>query len=289
MLPKFRLLSRRNGEQEEECVDNRKVSSIQYSHRLRVQTQGSLEMLTSVSIVTGSAQGIGKTISLSLAEEGAKLVLVDINEEKLGKIGKEAAKTGSKPLLIKADVSKLEDIARIVKTTVDRFKRIDLLVNNAGLCSRLPLPEISESEWDKLMQVNLKGTFFLSQRVLAVMEKQKGGKIINIASLAGKVGGIAVGADYAASKAGVLCLTKSLAKEAAPYGINVNCVCPGIIRTSMTSSLPRSTIAKYKKTIPLGRIGSAQDVANAVLFLASGKADYITGETLDVNGGLLMD
>lgn len=246
-------------------------------------------MVNPVSIVTGSGQGIGKDISLGLAREGARLVLVDIDEKKLKKVGRAAEKIGSEVLLFKADISSPKDREGIVKTTVNRFKRIDLLVNNAGLCSRKSISEISDSEWDQIMEVNLKGTFFLSQKVLIIMKKQKRGKIVNIASLAGKIGGIAVGADYAASKAGVISLTKSLAKEAGPYGITVNCVCPGIIRTRMTTSLPKKVIEGYKKTIPLGRIGSPEDVANAVLFLASEKADYITGEILDVNGGLLMD
>ncbi|MFH0795527.1 MAG: glucose 1-dehydrogenase [Candidatus Omnitrophota bacterium] len=246
-------------------------------------------MLNPVSIVTGSGQGIGKDISLGLAREEARLVLVDIDEKRLKRVGREAEKIGSEVLLLKADISSPEDRERIVKTTLDKFKRIDLLVNNAGLCSRKSICEISDSKWDQIMEVNLKGTFFLSQKVLIIMKKQKRGKIVNIASLAGKIGGIAVGADYAASKAGIISLTKSLAKEAGPYGINVNCVCPGVIRTRMTSSLPKKVIEGYKKAIPLGRIGSPEDVANAVLFLASEKADYITGEILDVNGGLLMD
>lgn len=242
-----------------------------------------------VSIITGSAQGIGRAICLALAKEGAKLVLVDIDGKKLESVGREVKKIGSKLLLVNADASKFEDIERIIKTTIAKFKRIDILINNAGLCFRRSLFEISESEWDQLMKVNLKGTFFLSQKVLIFMKRQRSGKIINIASLAGKIGGIAVGADYAASKAGVICLTKSLAKEAGPYKINVNCVCPGVIKTRITSSLPKRVIEQYKKAIPLGRIGSPEDVANAVLFLASKKADYITGEILDVNGGLLMD
>ncbi len=246
-------------------------------------------MSTLVSIVTGSAQGIGKAISLALAKEGAKLILVDIDEKKLESVGKEIKKIRNKFLLLKADISRLSDIERVVKTAIAKFKKIDVLVNNAGFCSRTSISEISESEWDQLMNVNLKGTFFLSQKVLFFMKKQRRGKIINIASLAGKVGGIAVGADYAASKAGIISLTKSLAKEGAPYKINVNCVCPGIIRTRITSSLPEKKIEGYKKAIPLGRIGNPEDVANAVLFLASRKADYITGEILDVNGGLLMD
>ncbi len=246
-------------------------------------------MRTPVSIVTGSAQGIGRAISLALAKEGAKLVLVDIDEKRLESVGREVKKIGSKPLLVKADISRFEDVERIVKTTIAEFKRIDILVNNAGFCSRRPLSEISESEWDRLMKVNLKGTFFLSQKVLILMKRQRRGKIINIASLAGKIGGIAVGADYAASKAGVICLTKSLAKEGGSYRINVNCVCPGVIKTRITSSLSKKMIEGYKKAIPLGRIGSPEDAANAVLFLASKKADYITGETLDVNGGLFMD
>jgi len=246
-------------------------------------------MTTQVSIITGSARGIGRATALVLAGRGTQIVLVDIAPDELRKVKREVEEKGGEALLIKADLSKLRDIKRIVAATLKKFGKVDLLVNNAGLCSRSSAADVSESEWDRLMEVNLKGTFFLSREALSVMKKQRRGKIINIASLAGKIGGIAVGPDYAASKAGVICLTKSLAKDAAPYGITVNCVCPGVIMTAMTAVLPKKEIKAYRKTIPLGRIGTPEDVANAVFFLASEKADYITGEILDVNGGLLMD
>lgn len=246
-------------------------------------------MKNQVSVVTGSSRGIGKAISLALAGRKAEIVLVDVAEKGLKETKKEVEKRGGRALVIKANLSRLKEIDRVVETTLKRFGKIDLLVNNAGLCSRSSVSGVSEAEWERLMNVNLKGTFFLSREVLAVMKKQRSGKIINIASLAGKVGGIAVGPDYAASKAGVICLTKSLAKDAAPYGINVNCVCPGVIMTTMTTGLPEKMLKEYCRNIPLGRIGTPEDVANAVVFLSSEKADYITGEILDVNGGLLMD
>ena len=248
-----------------------------------------MDMSDTVSIVTGAARGIGKAVSLAMATQGSTVVLVDRDEKPLRETTSELMGAGGMAISVVADLSGSEGIDTVIDTALCELKRIDLLVNNAGLCSRYSVSETSEGSWNQLMDVNLKGCFFLSQKVLAVMKEQKSGKIINMGSLAGKVGGIAVGPDYAASKAGVISMTKSLARDAAPYGITVNCVCPGVIMTDITSAAPENTLEEYKKAIPLGRIGTPEDVANAVVFLASSDADYITGEVLDVNGGLLMD
>ena len=167
--------------------------------------------------------------------------------------------------------------------------RIDILVNNAGVMRPASVEDTTEEEWERIMNVNLKGTFICSKAVMEVMKKQKYGKIVNIASASGKIGGVATGPHYSASKAGIICFTKTLARELAPYGINVNCVAPGPIDTPMFQLFSKETRESIIKRIPLGRIGEPRDVAEAVLFLVSDAAKYITGETLDVNGGFLMD
>jgi 3-oxoacyl-[acyl-carrier protein] reductase len=244
-----------------------------------------MELKDKVAIVTGSSGGLGQAIALVLAKEGAKLILVDIN----AKISEAFLKKGYEGLAIKADISQKTDIEGMVSKVVSEYHRIDILVNNAGVCALTSISDITEDEWDKVMGVNLKGTFFCSQAVLKEMIGRKSGKIINIASASAKIGGVAVGAHYSASKAGVICLTKSFALQAAPYKINVNCVCPGPIKTEMTDVWGRELNTRFKNMIPWKEYGTPGDVAEAVLFLASDKARYITGEILDVNGGLVMD
>lgn len=248
-----------------------------------------LGLKNKVAIVTGGAYGLGKCISTHLIKEGAKLVIIDINREKLKKISKELQNKEFNVLAIKADISDIYEINAMVETVIKKFSKIDILVNNAGVCFRTNISKITESEWDYVLDVNLKGAFFVSQKVLFYMKQQKSGKIINIASSSGKIGGVAVGAHYSASKAGIICLTKSFAKDSASYGINVNAICPGVIGTEMTTSIGKEKIDNYKKVIPLGKIGKPDDVANAVLFLASNKSNYITGEIFDVDGGMVMD
>ena len=171
----------------------------------------------------------------------------------------------------------------------EEFGRVDILVNNAGICSLTGIEDLSEEEWDEMLNINLRGVFFCSQAVTPIMKKQGHGKILNMASLAGKVGGVVVGAHYAASKAGVICLTKSFAKALAPYGINVNALAPGPIDTAMTQVWPQEMRENFAKQTPLGRFAQTEDLTEAALFLLSDGARHITGEILDVNGGLLMD
>jgi len=236
-----------------------------------------------VAIVTGAASGIGKSCSLSFAEKGAKVVIVDLNKNSAERTSLEIQKKGGKAIFIKADVSKKEDVENIVTITENNFGRIDILVNCAGICQIRSIEDITEKEWDKVMSVNFKGTFLMCQSILKEMKKYKWGKIVNMASLAGEVGGIMVGANYAVSKAGIICLTKSLAKYAAPYNINVNSVSPGFINTEMTKDFGYNP-----DTVPLGRVGTPEEVSDVILFLCSGSARYITGANIDVNGGVYM-
>lgn len=248
-----------------------------------------LNLQDKVAIVTGGARGLGKSIAKALAAERVKVIIADLNGAGAKRAANEMSGCGLNVMPFMADVTKSQDLTRLVRSTIARFRRIDILVNNAGICPRTRFDAVSEEEWDKVMAVNLKSAFLLSQKVFPYMKRRKFGRIINIASAAGKIGGMQVGAHYAASKAALICLTKTIALYGAKHGITANAVCPGVIGTEMTLNISRKKINRYKMQIPLGRIGSAEDVAGAVLFLASEQAGYITGETTDVNGGLVMD
>ncbi|MDO8685130.1 MAG: SDR family NAD(P)-dependent oxidoreductase [Clostridiales bacterium] len=238
-----------------------------------------------VAVITGGARGIGAIIAEMFAEEGAKgIVIVDIDSDMAKKTAEKISGTnGCKCIAIAANVADEEDVKRVFNDVQETFGILDILVNNAGVCRMASIDDITMDEWDKTMDVNLKGTFLFCREALNLMKKNKCGKIINIASQAAKIGGLMVGPAYPASKAGVLCLTKTFAKEGAPYNINVNSVAPGLIDTEMTKDF-----GYENQSIPLGRIGTAEDVAGSVLFLASDLSNYITGACIDVNGGMTM-
>ncbi len=243
-----------------------------------------------VAIITGGGQGMGKAIAERLASEGATVAISDINEEAAVEVAREIESSyQTRASSRKTDVKKRDDIFELVESVNKEFGRVDILVNNAGICSLTGIEDLSEEEWDDMLNINLRGVFFCSQAVTPIMKKQGHGKILNMASLAGKVGGVVVGAHYAASKAGVICLTKSFAKALAPYGVNVNALAPGPIDTAMTQVWPQEMRDDFAKQTPLGRFAQTEDLSEAALFLLSDGARHITGEILDVNGGLLMD
>ena len=242
-----------------------------------------------VAIVTGAGRGIGRSIALAFAREGARVALCDINAPLLESVQTEIEALEGQALTFQMDVSDRQQVQAVVGEVLDRWGAIDILVNNAGIYEVLPIEEISEERWDRLLAVNLKGAFFCCQAVIPTMKAQGQGRIISLASSAGKVGGTKAGVHYSVSKAGVICLTKQLARELGPYGITVNAVAPGRIDTPMIQAVSEEENEAFRRQTPLGRLGTPQDVANAVVFLASEEASFITGEILDVNGGLLID
>jgi len=240
------------------------------------------------AIVTGSARGIGKEIARRLAKSGFNVVVSDILEDEAKTTAEEIAKeTGTETLALKTDVSNKEDAAVLIDTAVKEFGSLDVLVNNAGITRDNLAVRMTEAEWDSVININLKGVFILSQLAAKVMMKKRSGRIINIASVSGILG-TAGQANYASSKAGVIALTKTFARELGARNINVNAVAPGFIVTEMTENLPDKVKEAYLDQIPLKRGGTPQDVANTVEFLSSPSADYITGITINVSGGMVI-
>lgn len=240
-----------------------------------------------VALITGGAQGIGKEIAETLAENGCDIVISDINIELAKTTAAQIAKTGRKTLAVGGNVASFDDCDLMVKEAVAHFEKIDILVNNAGITRDGLLMRMKEEDWDLVLDINLKGTFNCIKAISRVMTKQKSGKIINIASVVGEMGN-AGQANYSASKGGVIALTKTAAREFAVRNINVNAVAPGFIVTAMTDKLSDNVKEELTKQIPMGTLGYPKDVANAVLFLASEESSYITGQVINVNGGMYM-
>ncbi|MBI5826448.1 MAG: 3-oxoacyl-[acyl-carrier-protein] reductase [Deltaproteobacteria bacterium] len=240
-----------------------------------------------VAIVTGAGQGIGKAIALKLASYGADIAAVDVNLEKAQEIAKEAQSMGRRAMAIKADVTSVKETEEMAEKVFNDLEAIHVLVNNAGITRDGLILRMKEEDWDAVIGVNLKGAFNCSKAVLKYMTKMKWGRIVNIASVVGEMGN-AGQANYAASKAGVIGLTKSIAREFASRNITCNAVAPGFIETAMTDALSDKVKEDLLKHIPLGRLGGPNDVAMGVLFLSSNAAGYITGHVLDINGGMVM-
>jgi NAD(P)-dependent dehydrogenase (short-subunit alcohol dehydrogenase family) len=243
-----------------------------------------------VALVTGAGRGIGRAIALELARHGADCVICDINSENADNVADEVRSLGRKALAIYADVTSETEVEEMIRTCVDTFGKLDILVNNAGITSPTALVDTTLNEWNRLMDVNLKSVFLCCRAVLPVMQKQHGGKIITIASIAGKRGGGILGRSaYAAAKGGAIAFTKAVAREGAPFGINVNAITPGLTATDMTAEFVGEKRQSIIQSIPLGRAGLPLDIAKAAVFLASDYAEFITGEIMDVDGGFMMD
>ncbi len=250
-----------------------------------------LELKNKIAIITGARRGMGKSHALKLAEAGAKVVVSDISQEDCRKVVDEIKKNKGEAIAVKCDVTKKEEVENMVKAAVEKWGKVDILVNNAGICQFKPFLELTVEEWDRTLDINLKGYFLCAQAAAKEMVKQKSGVIINIASVEmGQVGGgMPMIVHYCASKGGVVALTEALAVELAPYNVRVNAISPGAIETPMAEAsqkdpkLLEQTLAK----IPMRRMGQPEEVSNLVLFLASGQSSYITGSTVVIDGGWL--
>ncbi len=246
-----------------------------------------MKLAEKVAIVTGSTRGIGQAIAEELARQGAKVVISGRNGERAQQVAAAIQEAGGEAIAVQADVSHMADAQRLVKETLERWGRIDILVNNAGITRDNLLLRMSEEEWDTVLQVNLKGAFNCTKSVTRQMMKQRQGRIINITSVVGQMGN-AGQANYAASKAGLIGFTKSVARELASRNITCNAVAPGYIQTDMTAALDDAVKDSLKQQIPLGRLGTPEDVARVVAFLCSDDAAYITGQVINVDGGMVM-
>ncbi|MGQ9631699.1 MAG: 3-oxoacyl-[acyl-carrier-protein] reductase [bacterium] len=246
-----------------------------------------MDLKGKVAVVTGAARGIGREIALTLAKQGCDVAVCDIDLDGASRTSDDISALGVKSVALKANVSDPRDVEAMIERVMDAFSHIDILVNNAGITRDALMIRMKDEAWDAVIDVNLKGTFNCTRAVSKIMMRQRSGKIVNIASVIGLIGNVGQ-ANYAASKAGVIALTKTAARELAPRGINVNAVAPGFIDTEMTRALPQAERDKILSRVPLGRLGQPEDVARAVAFLVSEDADYITGQVLTVDGGMVM-
>jgi len=240
-----------------------------------------------VALITGGARGIGQAIGMAFAKEGSEIVVADVNLEIAQKTASEIEALGRKALALDMDVTNYEKVEEGINKILDKFGKVDILVNNAGITKDNLLLRMSQAEWDAVINVNLKGTFNCIRAVCRPMVKQRSGRIISIASIIGLMGNPGQ-ANYAASKAGIIALTKTVAKELASRNINANAVAPGFIQTEMTAKLPEELKKKMLEAIPLGKLGTPQDIAQVCLFLASEESSYITGQVITVDGGMVM-
>jgi NAD(P)-dependent dehydrogenase (short-subunit alcohol dehydrogenase family) len=242
-----------------------------------------------IALITGAASGIGKAIALKFADEGAQIVIVDVDQQSSEQLANEIEKVGSKALTLLCDVTKEDQVNQTVETTINRLGAMHILVNNAGIGPLRPLNEISLEEWNKVLAINLTGSFlFIKAAFPHIAKAGNQGRVINMGSLAGQIGGIAVGLHYTASKGGILAVTKQLAKLLAPYRATANSIAPGTTDTPLVQAWPEETKQALIKQIPLGRLALPEDVANAALFLASDEAQFVTGATINVNGGMYI-
>ncbi|MBU1061962.1 MAG: 3-oxoacyl-[acyl-carrier-protein] reductase [Candidatus Omnitrophica bacterium] len=240
-----------------------------------------------VALITGGAKGIGKEISLLFANQGADICLCDTDIEQAEETAGEIRDLGRDSLSFKTDVTDSKQVQDMMDKILDKFKKVDILINNAGITKDNLILRLSEEDWDKVIAVNLKGCFICTKIVSKVMLKQRFGNIVNIASIIGIMGNVGQ-SNYAASKAGIIGFTKSVAKELASRGVCVNAIAPGFIKTEMTAKLPEDIQKKMLQVIPLGRFGEPRDVAELALFLSSKSSSYITGQVIQIDGGMLM-
>lgn len=246
-----------------------------------------MKLKDSNALITGAAQGIGMSIAIGMAKEGANIGIADIDIKKSETLSQEIEALGVKCLAIKLDVSRQDAVLSAFEIFIKEFGKLDILVNNAGITRDALVLRMKEEDWEAVLNINLKGTFLCSKEAVKLMSKQRSGKIINISSVVAFTGNPGQ-ANYSASKAGVIGLTKTIAKEYAARGIRANAIAPGFIQTAMTDALPEKVKDEMKQAIPLGQFGMPDDITNAAVFLASKESDYITGQVIHVNGGMYM-
>ncbi len=252
-----------------------------------MRSKGNMRLKDNIIFITGATQGIGRSIAIGMAREGAHIGVAGRNIEKAETVAEEIRSLGTKSLAIKLDVSNSEEVRAAFEKFMMEYGRIDVLINNAGITKDALMLRMKDDDWDSVLNTNLKGTFLCCKEAIKVMTKQHSGKIINISSVAAFTGNPGQ-TNYSASKAGIIGLTKTIAKEYASRGITANAIAPGFIQTAMTDALPDKFKEEMKKSIPLGQFGLPEDIANAAIFLASKGADYITGQVFHVNGGMYM-
>jgi 3-oxoacyl-[acyl-carrier protein] reductase len=249
-----------------------------------------MDLNNKVAIITGAGRGIGRAIALELANHGADCVIADIDEANAESVALQVRSVGRRAIAIKTNISIQSEVEEMIEASLAAYTKIDILINNAGVSCPLPLLDTTADEFNRQIDINLKSVFYSCKAVFPMMMNQRSGKIVNIASIAGKRGGGIMGRSaYAASKGGVIAFTKAVAREGGPYGINVNAITPGLTATDMTAQFTGEQRESIIKGIPLGRIGLPEDIAKAAVFLASNYADFITGEIMDVDGGFMMD
>lgn len=256
----------------------------------RPRRKGAVMLLENrIALITGAARGIGRAIALRFAAEGARIIASDLDAEGAEGVAREIREAGGTASFRKLDAAAEKEVGDLFSWILAEYGGLDILVNNAGICRNVAIEDIDGQEWDRYIQVNLKSVFLCSKEALKIMKKKGYGKIVSLGSAAGKIGGVVAGAHYAAAKAGVMCFTKSLALQAAPYHVNVNAIAPGPISTRMTAEWGKDLNDAFLEKIPLHRYGTPEEVAEVALFLASDTTGFITGEIIDINGGLVMD
>ena len=241
-----------------------------------------------VAVVTGAGQGIGRACAERLAEQGLLTVVADVRSSAADEVATELRRRGYASRSLTLDVADVPAITEAVAAVAKEYERVDVLVNNAGILHTTPIADISEMEWDRILAVNLKSAFFLSQQVLPHMQARRWGRIINIASIAGRMGGYGSGLAYSASKAGIIGLTMGMARHVAAFGITVNAVAPGTTMSPILEKFSAEQLEELRQRVPMKRLGAPQDTAALVAFLASEEAGFITGAVMDVNGGMFM-
>lgn len=247
-----------------------------------------IDLKNRIAVITGAGRGIGEAISITLAKAGASVVINDIDLEKAQVVSERARRLGVNSAAIQASVGVYEEVEKMIEKVIRDFGQIDILVNNAGITKPSSIEDMTVKDWNEVINIDLTGVFFCCRFVVPIMKRRKYGRIVNISSVAARTGRIGNGVHYSAAKAGVIGLTMCLAREMGRYGITVNAVAPGPIYTELTATFPKETWEKLNENLAVGRSGKPEDIANAVLFLASDNAEWITGAVIDVNGGIYM-